>query len=260
MQRSVWYVPHRQLRTVAARREASRIAGCVAAGVEPLSAQSLHEQETQLFIALHTCAYRAISIAKQRGSNSARSKVWVARWQLIRSHLLERNLGLAHAMSGRFSVRQAEHLVDDDDLLSEALCALSRAVDRFNPWKGYRFSTYACNVIMRALVRASRRENRYHRLFPFQHDAALERPGPPSDVDTELYVERLERVLDHNLGSLSDLERSIITQRFPQNLPTSRTYRDIGRSIGLSKERIRQIQNVALAKLREALERDLVLK
>lgn len=260
MQPAVWYVPHRRLRTVAARREASRISDCIASGAEPLAEISLHERETLLFVALHTCAYRAISIARQRGGNSARTKAWIDRWQLIRSHLLERNLGLAHAMSGRFSSRHVEHTVDDDDLLSEALCALSRAVDRFNPWKGYRFSTYACNVIMRALVRTSRRENRYHRLFPFQHDAALERPGPPPDLDTELYVERLGRVLDHNLGSLSDLERTIITQRFPQNLPTSRTYRDIGRSIGLSKERIRQIQNVALAKLREALERDLILK
>ena len=260
MQPSVWYVPHRRLRTVTARREASRIAGCIAVGVEPLADVPLHERETLLFIALHTCAFRAIAIARQRGSNSARARAWTDRWQFIRSHILERNLGLAHAMSGRFSSRHSEHLVDDDDLLSEALCALSRAVDRFNPWKGYRFSTYACNVIMRALVRTSRRENRYHRLFPFQHDATLERPGPPPDLDTELYVERLGRVLDRNLGSLSDLERTIITQRFPQDVPASRTYRDIGRSIGLSKERIRQIQNVALGKLREALERDLVLR
>ena len=40
---------------------------------------------------------------------------------------------------------------DSDDLLSDAMFALARAVERFSPWMGHRFSTYAGTAIARAL-------------------------------------------------------------------------------------------------------------
>jgi len=78
----------------------------------------------------------------------------VARWQIIRDHIAAKNVGLAHMISRKFRLGA----VDEDDLLSEGMCALGRAIDRFNPWRGFRFSTYACNVVRRALLRRSKGE------------------------------------------------------------------------------------------------------
>jgi RNA polymerase primary sigma factor len=159
-------------------------------------------------------------------------------------------------MIARFGSRN----VDEDDMLSDALFALARAVDRFNPWRGYRFSTYACNVIARALMRRGKQESSYRKRFPVQHDVSFERPDRAPDDQTDLYVERLHRALEQNLGELTELESRILSQRFPAQREDRLTFQEIGDAIGLSKERVRQIQNIALGKLRGALDEDPALQ
>ncbi|MHC4798202.1 MAG: sigma-70 family RNA polymerase sigma factor, partial [Planctomycetota bacterium] len=136
------------------------------------------------------------------------------------------------------------------------------AVDHFNPWKGFRFSTYACTAIGRLLRRQGRREVNYRQMFPVQNDGSLEgtvnMPEPRND-QTGLFVERLNRALEQNLGKLTELESAILSLRFPSANEKSRTFLEIGKSVGLSKERVRQIQNNALEKLRDVLLQDPLL-
>ena len=73
-------------------------------------------------------------------------------------------------------------------------------------------------------------------------------------------MERLHRVLDRNLGELTDLESRILSKRFPADRAPRLTFQQIGDTVGLSKERVRQIQNIALSKLREVLAEDPVLQ
>lgn len=247
----LWYAPHRHLRTAGAAQRARELADILG------SSRAFEDEsgEQDLFVAMHTCAFRA----KHAGSDDqddVDGNPWVERWETIRSAIVERNLGLVYSMIGRFGSRQ----LDEDDLLSEAMYALTRAVDRFNPWRGYKFSTYACNVIARALMRRGKQENNYRRLFPVQHDMTYEKPSAPPDASSELYRERLRRILDHNIGELTDLETTILSHRFPNQRQPRLTFQEIGHVVGLSKERVRQIQNIALDKLREALELDPVLK
>jgi RNA polymerase primary sigma factor len=159
-------------------------------------------------------------------------------------------------MIGRFGSRQ----LDEDDMLSEAMYALTRAVDRFNPWRGFKFSTYACNVIARAIMRRGKQESNYRRLFPVQHDVLFEGSSGTPDAGRELYVERLHGVLEQNLGELTDLETTILSHRFLGDRESRLTFQEIGEEVGLSKERVRQIQNVALNKLRVVLDSDPVLQ
>jgi DNA-directed RNA polymerase sigma subunit (sigma70/sigma32) len=87
----------------------------------------------------------------------------------------------------------------------------------------------------------------------------MERPNRRPDLGTELYVERLQRVMNGNRGNLTDLESRILAQRFPEDPESRLTFLEIGHMVGLSKERVRQIQNIALLKLRQALVEDPVL-
>lgn len=249
--KSLWYAPNSTIRTKAACEDTIRLVdriGSTEMGPIP--------DEQELFIGLHTAAYQASRPANQQRSARAEREAWAERWETIREFIVQQNLGLVYSMIGRFGSRH----MDEDDLQSEAMFALSRAVDRFNPWRGYKFSTYACNVIARALMRRGKQESHYRRLFPVQHDMSFERPEGMPDLDAGLYVERLQRVLDENLGELTDLETRILSHRFPQEAEQRLTFQEIGNVIGLSKERVRQIQNIALIKLRGVLDQDPVLQ
>ncbi len=247
----LWYAPHPHLKTAPAAREACKVAEWVSSGRLP--DPELNEQS--LFVAMHTCAYRAYPRAGRSATPPAERQNWVAHWQTLRSHIVERNLGLAHSMLGRFKASRADH----DDLLSEAMFALVRAVDRYNPWRGYRFSTYACNVIIRALMRRCRHQLLYQRRFPLLDAECSDQPEK-SAADTEVYLERLRRAVRCNAGKLTDVEAKVLARRFPANASSPMTFREISRVVGLSRERIRQIEGVALSKLRLALMGDPVLQ
>jgi len=79
------------------------------------------------------------------------------------------------------------------------------------------------------------------------------------DADVGIYVERLRRAMDRNLGDLTEMESRVLQSRFPVDRASPQTFRQIGKIVGLSKERVRQIQNVALHKLRDALRTDPLL-
>jgi RNA polymerase primary sigma factor len=234
----------------------SRQAAAVAEWVVTGKGFEQKPDEHTLFSALRTAARLAGRDNVHCLNTPARSEPWDRRWRNLRDYLVQTNMGLAYSVVHRVGSRK----VNEDDLLSDALLGLTRAVDQFNPWKGYRFSTYACTVIARDLMRRCKRETAYRRLFPVQHDVTLERPSARADVGTELYVERLQRVLGDNVGELTDMETRILAQRFPEEAGSRLTFLEIGSMVGLSKERVRQIQNIALSKLRKVMVEDPVLQ
>ena len=80
----------------------------------------------------------------------------------------------------------------------------------------------------------------------------------PVSAPDDAALECLSRILNENRAELTSTERLVITQRLlngeGDRPPTLGT---VGKMVNLSKERVRQIQNAALAKLREVLEREL---
>jgi len=248
--RRLWYVPDPRLRTLAASRRAIEIADWVRAEQR----STPRPDEGTLFVALHTCAYRASRPARGRAPTHRQRRRWARRWHLIREYIVTENLGLVYTMIARFRAKGFDH----DDLLSEALFALARAVDRFNPWRGFRFSTYACNVIARALMRRGKIQSRYRQFFPVQFEGLFDRIERV-DASGDIYIERVKRAMAFNLGDLTEMESRILAKRFPVDRGPPLTFRQIGKVVGLSKERVRQIQNAALVKLREALRSDPLL-
>jgi len=211
--------------------------------------------EFDLFAALQTCAYRASHQPRGRRLTQRERCRWAEHWKTLRDAIVDRNLGLVYTMMTRFGATE----LDWDEQRSEALYALLRAVDGFNPWSGFRFSTYACNAITRALIQLSKRTMRYRARNPMEHESWHERPGR-SDPWEELYADRLHRALDQNLGELTPREAAVLGWRFPMKGGRSLTLGEVGEAIGLSKERARQIQEEALSKLRAVLDVDPALQ
>lgn len=249
--RQLWYVPNRKLRGQSASVKAVRVFKWIMTGCK----RDTEPDEETVFIALHTCAYRSARREGKRLITEAERAKWAGRWQMLRAYLVRRNLGLAYNAIGRFH----SYRIDSDDLLSDALFALTRAVDRFNPWRGFRFSTYAYNAITRSLMRRVRQERKYRQLFHMRYGAVPDVAEGLPDFQAEVYMERLKRVLDRNLGNLSHLESQILAQRFQADPKVRPSLQKVGATIGLSKERVRQIQKGAIRKLRVALNDDPVL-
>ena len=75
------------------------------------------------------------------------------------------------------------------------------------------------------------------------------------DPSERLQSEDLSRNLDHWLSELSDKQREVVSRRFGLRGYQPTTLEDVGREIGLTRERVRQIQVDALKRLRATLER-----
>jgi RNA polymerase primary sigma factor len=84
-------------------------------------------------------------------------------------------------------------------------------------------------------------------------DPASEDASPAEDMTTKALAARVSKLL----GGLSPIEADVLRQRFGLHDDEERTFREIGDQYQLSRERIRQIQNSALDKLKRALERDI---
>lgn len=233
------------------------------AGIEELinaTGRLTPDEERTLFEALNYVAFSANRAAASSGARRRRAIHWRRLHERIRDRLVSANLGLVYDLVRRSRFKN----IDTDELVSDGLMALLLAVDAFNPWKGYRFSTYACNAILRAFMRRSLNETKRRAVAAVSYDPELERSDHDEtrrDEAVELYGERLRTAMDDDETGMTESERYVLSRRFPDDPEERRlTLEEIGRSIHVSKERVRQIQNAALTKLREALTNDPILQ
>jgi RNA polymerase primary sigma factor len=180
---------------------------------------------------------------------------WHRRFEHFREYLVRTNLALVLAMAKR--VRLGD--VDFAEVVSEGNMALLRAVDKFNVDRGFKFSTYACRAILKAFSRTAMKHNRHRTKFPVEFEPDLEKSDwadKRRDQVEEDCIDELKAIVDRNLADLSSVEETVIRRRFnwDQVDDSSLTLEDVGKIIGVTKERVRQIQNKALAKIRAVME------
>jgi len=180
---------------------------------------------------------------------------WHRRFEHFREYLVRTNLALVLAMAKRTRLGD----VDFAEIVSEGNMALIRSVDKFNIERGFKFSTYACRAILKAFSRTSLKHSRHRTRFPVEFEPDMEKSDwidKKRDVVEEDCIDELKQIVDRNLAELSDTEQTVIRRRFnwEQTEENPLTLEDVGKIIGVTKERVRQIQNKALAKIRKLME------
>lgn len=235
----------------------------------------------------------------QKGSESARAK------------MIECNLRLVVKISRRYMNRGLALL----DLIEEGNLGLIHAVQKFDPERGFRFSTYATWWIRQTIERGLMNQTRTIRLpihvikemnvylkvarrlqqtlehepTPDEIAKLLDRPvadvkrllglkdrvtsvdipvGKDGDKplleiipdernldpSIELQNENVHSNIDGWLGELETKQREVVVRRFGLHGYERSTLEEVGRELGVTRERVRQIQMEALRRLRRILE------
>ncbi len=231
--------------------------------------------------------------------------------EAARKRMIVSNLRLVVKIARRYTNRGLPLL----DLIEEGNLGLIHAVKKFDPEKGFRFSTYATWWIRQTIERGIMNQTRTIRLpihvvkeinvylrasrtltqqlnrepTPDEIGALLDRPAEEIDrllglsesltasgsvtgkegernildtiaddesADPSHLVEDADvlLVLEQWLGRLSDKQRAVVERRFGLHGHERATLEQVGEEIGVTRERVRQIQMDALAKLRSIME------
>jgi len=223
-----------------------------------------YKQEEHLFSRYNYARMQAGLILREHtgerlsAAATRRLLAWGHRMLAARSVIVRLNMPLVLAMAKRTRLSN----IDFNELVSEGNMALLRSVEKFDCSRGFKFSTYSCRAILKSFSRVAMRASRYRGKFPAEFDPALERSDYQDrqrDGIVADCVDELKEIFLENLADLSEVERTVISERFALGVavsvpPLPKTLEQVGTIIGVTKERVRQIQNNALRKMRVALE------
>jgi RNA polymerase sigma factor (sigma-70 family) len=218
-------------------------------------------EEKLMFLRFNYCKHRLTKLQKKLLKDGIDKETaeqfleWHRRFEHFREYLVRTNLALVLAMAKRTRLGDT----DFAEIVSEGNMALLRAVDKFNVERGFKFSTYACRAILKAFSRTAMKSSRHKSRFPVEFEPDLEKSDwsdRKRDMVEEDCVDELKQIVDRNLAELSDTEQTVIRRRFnwQQQEENPLTLEEVGKIIGVTKERVRQIQNKALIKIRNVME------
>lgn len=168
----------------------------------------------------------------------------------IKNFLIRSNLRLVVSIAKRHIKPNTNFF----EMVSDGNMSLIRAIEKFDYSKGNKFSTYASWAIMKNYARTIPTEHKRLERFRTGTDEMF---GYSEDNRSNQFYEELvnrkqRQIIGGILDQLEDRERAIITLRFGlEEGSEPRTLEQVGQRMGVTKERIRQIEARALGKLRK---------
>ena len=222
------------------------------------------EQEAHLFRKYNFLKYRAAKLRRELDPAQPKStlmdEIESLNQQAVatKNEIARANLRLVVSIAKR-------HVTPDQnffELVSDGNMSLLRAVEKFDFARGFKFSTYASWAIMKNFARTIPGEFKHRDRFRTSQDelfaATQEHRGNP--LVEEGQQNQREAQIERILRRLDEREQKIIIGRFGlDHSHEPQTLKEVGASLGVTKERIRQIEARALSKLRQAAQEEKIL-
>jgi RNA polymerase sigma factor (sigma-70 family) len=212
------------------------------------------EQEQHLFRQMNYLKFKAAQLRGKLDPTRARIQQirdiedLEHRASAVKDQLINCNMRLVVSIAKRHAA-QADNFFE---LLSDGNMSLIRAVEKFDYSRGNKFSTYATWAIMKNFARSIPEEKRRRERYVTGHEDLFDiAPDTRSDeqelvASAEQNSYRVNRLLD----SLDDRERQIIRMRAGLDNSEGMTLEEIGQHLGITKERVRQLNVRIMNKLR----------
>lgn len=225
------------------------------------------DEEKTAFLQYNYARMRIVRMLRKLGNRRPNQKFcerilyWDRTAEQIRNTIWVANVFLVKEMAKKMGCFAHPEGIEAHD---EGWEALNRAIKAFNVAFGLKFSTYACSAIIKSISRYYEKYNRRVNLIRASYDPkmddtqkSLQDTGAERDHQENLEI--LRSVLESNEADLTDVEKEILQHRFALGRADplddkGLTLEEIGKIVGVTKERVRQIQNKALSKLKVALE------
>lgn len=144
-----------------------------------------------------------------------------------------------------------------DDLLSEGIACMLKAAEKFDFDRGFRFSTYATMAVRREVFRSINRSHRNRTRFATGATDILDQQlnAEPPEERTESALRKISSDISRMLTRLDDREQFIVKARYGLiDIGMKPTFSKLGEKLGVSKERVRQLELRAMNKLRDAID------
>jgi RNA polymerase sigma factor (sigma-70 family) len=209
------------------------------------------ETESRLFLQMNRCYYEAAQLRDELFESSTRCADSSIEEALARGDQIRNQLVI---IFHKLTVSIAKNFVNSrhslEELVSEGDATLIRAIALFDPSRGFRFSTYATYAVRRRLAR-------YITSSQHLHATPVDFRDAPSIPDRRRWTLPYERSMEAGvqwlelaLYELSPRERFIIRCRFGWGREFEpRTLQEIADELGISRERVRQLESKAMKNL-----------
>ena len=173
----------------------------------------------------------------------------------VKNFLIRSNLRLVVSIAKKHMKPNANFF----EMVSDGNISLIRAIEKFDFTRGFKFSTYASWAIMKNFARSIPAEYTQLDRFRTGNEEVFDQASDPRSerLNEEFVNQRQHEALMELLSQLESRERDIIVLRYGlKERSAPQTLEQVGQKLGVTKERIRQLEARALQKLRKIAEQE----